>query len=179
MIEIINSRDTGRLDETLDRIQRRNVALDSGLMIEVSAIVSDVGNRGDAALVDYTSRFDGCHVTPADFRVSESTLAGLARSVDSSVRDALREAIRRVRRFHESERPQSWEKDDEGVRIGQRITPLDSAGLYVPGGSASYPSSVVMNVVPAQVAGVRRIAIATPPKSLHQNPSVAAAIVEL
>jgi histidinol dehydrogenase len=179
MIEIIQSRDKTRLDKTLDRIQRRNVALDSSLMLEVSTIVSDVAKRGDAALVDCSSRFDGFQVTPADLRISESTLVALARNVDCSVRDALREAIRRVRLFHESERPQSWENTNEGVRIGQRITPLDSAGLYVPGGSASYPSSVVMNVVPAQVAGVHRIAIATPPQSLHQNPSVAAALVEL
>lgn len=179
MIEIINSRNTRRLDEKLKGIQRRNVALDAGLMLEVSSIVSDVAARGDAALVDYTLRFDDCHVSPADFRVSKATLEVLARSVDVSVKNALREAIRRVRNFHESERPESWQKEIDGARIGQRITPLDSAGLYVPGGSAAYPSSVVMNVVPAQVAGVRRIAIATPPQSLHQNPAVAAAIVEL
>src|SRR5689334_15450088 len=135
MIEIIQSRDKTRLDDALDRIQRRNVALDSSLMLEVSTIVSDVAQRGDAALIEYTSRFDGCQVTPADFRVSESTLAALARNVDSSVSDALREAIRRVRRFHQSERRPSWVNSHEGVCIGQRITPLDSAGLYVPGGS--------------------------------------------
>jgi histidinol dehydrogenase len=85
-----------------------------------------------------------------------------------------------VRAFHERQREESWEMETaNGVRLGQRITPIDRAGLYVPGGTASYPSSVVMNVVPAQVAGVERIIVATPPRTLSENPAVAAALLEL
>ena len=85
--------------------------------------------------------------------------------------------IHNVREFHEQRVNESWEYyAGDGVRLGLRVTPLDSVGIYVPGGKATYPSSVIMNVVPAQVAGVERIAVATPPRSLEENPLVAAAL---
>ncbi len=180
MIEIIHSREGTRLGDKLRLIRERNVALDASLMSQVAAIIEDVHIRGDAALVEYTTQFDGCAVQVADLRVSKSTLTSIASVVGQDVLDALREAIRRVRMFHEFERQHSWEVEtSDGVRLGQRITPVDCAGLYVPGGTASYPSSVVMNVVPAQVAGVARIVVATPPRTLQDNPAVAAALVEL
>lgn len=180
MIEIIHSREQTRLAAKLRRIRERSVALDAELMSQVAAIIEDVRNRGDAALIDYTERFDGRTIETADLRFSESTLTALASRVDTAVLEALREAIRRVRFFHVFERQHSWEvQTSNGVRMGQRIAPIDSAGLYVPGGIASYPSSVVMNVVPAQVAGVNRIVVTTPPRSLQENPAVAAALVEL
>src|SRR6185369_1540061 len=93
---------------------------------------------------------------------------------------ALRLAIENVRAFHERQVEESWEfSPSDGVRLGQRITPLESAGLYVPGSTAAYPSSIVMNVVPAQVAGVERIVVVTPPRTLGENPAVAAALLEL
>lgn len=180
MIEIIHSRETTRLADKLKRIRERNVALDAELMSQVAAIIQDVRGRGDAALIEYTARFDACAVQTSDLRVSEETLTSIASRVDADVPDALREAIRRVRFFHEFERQHSWEVEtSNGVRLGQRITPIERAGLYVPGGTASYPSSVVMNVVPAQVAGVGRIVVATPPRTLQENPAIAAALVEL
>lgn len=180
MIETIYSRERARLADKLNRIRKRNVALDAQLMVQVAAIIHDVRSRGDAALIDYTARFDGCAVQPSDLRISEATLTSIASGADGEVLDALREAIRRVRVFHEFERQRSWETEpSKGVRLGQRITPIDRAGLYAPGGTASYPSSVVMNVVPAQVAGVSRIVVATPPRALQENPAVAAALVEL
>ncbi|MBA3356187.1 MAG: histidinol dehydrogenase [Pyrinomonadaceae bacterium] len=164
----------------LERIRRRNVAFDAELMSEVAAIIHEVRRRGDAALIDYAARFDGCALQPEELRVSEETLRRIAARVDASVLNALREAISRVRTFHEHERQQSWEIDGpNGVRLGQRITAVERAGLYVPGGAASYPSSVVMNVVPAQVAGVDRIIVATPPCTFQEHPAVAAALVEL
>jgi len=164
----------------LERIRGRNVAFDAELMSEVAAIIHEVRRRGDAALIDYAERFDGCALQPEELRVSEETLRRIAAQVDTSVLDALREAINRVRTFHEHERQQSWEIDGpNGVRLGQRITAVERAGLYVPGGAASYPSSVVMNVVPAQVAGVDRIIVATPPCTFQEHPAVAAALVEL
>lgn len=180
MIELISSGDKERLAVTLERIQGRNVAFDAQLMSEVSAIMQEVRRRGDLALVDYAARFDGCVLQPAELRVDKETLHRTASRVASSVLEAIRESIRRVRAFHELERQHSWVVETErGVVLGQRITAIERAGLYVPGGTASYPSSVVMNVVPAQVAGVDRVIVATPPRTLQENPAVAAALVEL
>lgn len=180
MIDIIHSRETERLAAKLSQIRGRNVALDTDLMSQVAAIIQEVRNNGDAALIEYSARFDDCVLTQADLRVGEETLRRTAERVDSRVLEALREAIRRVRAFHQSERHASWEIEAEGgVRIGQRVTPMERAGLYVPGGTASYPSSVVMNVVPAQVAGVSRIVVVTPPRTVRDNPAVAAALTEV
>jgi histidinol dehydrogenase len=180
VIEVISSRDKDRLAAKLECIRGRNVAFDGQLTSEVAAIIQEVRTRGDAALIDYAARFDGCVLQPADLMVSEEDLLRTASRVDAGVLQAIREAITRVRAFHEHERQQSWQVDSpNGVRLGQRIVPIESAGMYVPGGTASYPSSVVMNVVPAKVAGVDRIVVATPPRTLHENPSVAAALKEL
>ena len=180
MIELISSKDQERLAAKLRRIRQRNVALDTALMEQVTAIIDEVRTRGDAALVEYAERFDEFSLQPSELRVNKETLREFAGRVDAAVLEGLREAIARVRRFHKAERAESWEIDGpNGVRLGQRITPIDRVGVYVPGGTAAYPSSVVMNVVPAQVAGVERIVIATPPRTLNENPAVAAAICEL
>ena len=136
--------------------------------------------RGDAALIEYAARFDGVSLKREELRTSEEALRASAARVDERVLDALREAIKRVRAFHEHEREESWSVEPSaGVHLGQRLAPVERAGLYVPGGTASYPSSVVMNVMPAQVAGVERIAVVTPPRTLNENPAVAAALLEL
>jgi len=178
LIEIIQ--DEGRRREKLAAILGRSVAADAELTAAVARIVEDVRRRGDAALADYTERFDGVRLRPTEFRVAESALRESAARADSRVLEALRASIRNVRAFHEHERAASWEVETgRGVRLGQRVTPVEAAGLYVPGGTASYPSSVVMNVVPAQVAGVERIAVVTPPRTLAETPAVAAALLEL
>jgi histidinol dehydrogenase len=129
-------------------------------------------------LLDYTRRFDGFELE--SLRVSEATLLDSAAQVDGEVLAALRLAIRNVRVFHERQVEESWEFSPvEGVRLGQRITPLECVGLYVPGGTAAYPSSIVMNAVPAQVAQVERIVVTTPPRTLAENPAIAAALLEL
>ena len=180
MIEIIPSNDLLRRYEKLACIAGRSVALDAKLMSDVSAIVDDVRRRGDVALVEYTAAFDGIQLGPAQLRVDEATLRRSATNANRFVIEALREAIGNVRAFHEHERERSWEiSPAPGVTLGQKITAIESAGLYVPGGTAAYPSSVVMNVVPAQVAGVKRIVVTTPPRTLAENPAVAAALLEL
>jgi histidinol dehydrogenase len=180
LLEIIHTRQTERLRAKLSDVHARNVALDFALMTEVAAIVEAVRTQGDAAILEYARRFDGCGLQATDLRVSEDLLQESASKCEPDVRTALREAIRRVRRFHELERHHSWESQaGSGTRLGQRITPIVSAGLYVPGGTASYPSSVIMNVVPAQVAGVDRIAVVSPPGTIDKNAAVAAALVEL
>jgi histidinol dehydrogenase len=178
LIEII--RDERARRERLARIKGRSVAADAELISVVAEIVEEVRARGDAALLDYTARFDGVRMRASDLRVDESALRESASRVDARVLEALRECIRNVRAFHEHERAESWEFETaRGVRLGQRVMPVEAAGLYVPGGTASYPSSVVMNVVPAQVAGVGRVAVVTPPRTLSETPAVAAALVEL
>ncbi|HEX8070242.1 MAG TPA: histidinol dehydrogenase [Pyrinomonadaceae bacterium] len=180
MIEIIESRDQESLSALLRRIRQRNVAADAELVGEVTEIIRDVQTRGDEALIDYAARFDGCALSRAELRFGAETLRSSAARVEGRLLEALDESIRAVRAFHECERQQSWEVETRGgARLGQRVTAIERAGLYVPGGTASYPSSVVMNVVPAQVAGVERIVVATPPRALNENPAVAAALVRL
>ena len=164
--------------ELVERLAARSVALDAELMSVVGAIVDDVRARGDEALIEYTARFD--KVELKQLRIDEEELRRSAAGVDERVRRALREAIENVREFHKRQVEESWTiSPREGVRLGQRITSLERVGLYVPGGTAAYPSSVVMNVVPAQVAGVERIVVTTPPRTLSESPVVAAALVEL
>src|SRR6185436_4040911 len=158
MIDVISTKETARLAAKLKQIRERGVAYDSALMNQVAAIAADVRSRGDAALVDYAREFDNHLLEPSDIRVDEQSLRTLAARADREVLAALREAIKRVRAFHEHEREQSWLIDGpDGGSLGQRITPIERVGVYVPGGTASYPSSVVMNIVPAQVAEVDRI----------------------
>ena len=164
--------------ELVERLAARAVALDAELMRVVTSIIDDVRARGDEALFDYTLRFDNVEVK--HLRVGEDELRLCAVGVDESVRRALREAIENVRAFHERQIEKSWTiSPRQGVELGQRITPLERVGLYVPGGTAAYPSSVVMNVIPAQVAGVERIVVTTPPRTFSENPAVAAALIEL
>ncbi len=164
--------------ELMERLASRSVALDAELMSVVGSIIDDVRVRGDQALIDYTARFD--KVELKQLRISEKELRSSAARADERVRRALREAIENVREFHQRQVEESWTiSPRSGVQVGQRITPLERVGLYVPGGTAAYPSSVVMNVVPAQVAGVERIVVTTPPRTLSQNPAVGAALIEL
>ena len=168
------------IDELMSRLAARSVALDSDLLAQVASIVDDVRVRGDEALIEYTKKFDGVELEPSELRVGEEALRDFAAKVDNETLAALRVAIENVRVFHERQVEQSWEVSPaDGVRLGQRIVPLERVGLYVPGGTAAYPSSIVMNVVPAQVAQVERIVVTTPPRTLAENPAVAAALLEL
>lgn len=179
-MRIIRQTERRELDEFMAHLASRSVAIDADLLKLVASIIDDVRARGDQALIEYAARFDGVDLTPSELRISDDRLRRFAEAADERVVEALREAIRNVRVFHEHQVEKSWTIEPvDGVQLGQRITPLDRVGLYVPGGTAAYPSSVVMNVVPAQVAGVERIVIATPPRTLSANPAVAAALLEL
>jgi histidinol dehydrogenase len=166
--------------ELVERLAARSVVLDAELMSVVASIVDDVRARGDAALIDYGKRFDRVELKKSELRISTGDLERYSAGVDEAVRHALREAIENVRAFHERQVEESWTVSPRrGVQLGQRITALERVGLYVPGGTAAYPSSVVMNVVPARVAGVERIVVTTPPRTLSESPAVAAALLEL
>ncbi len=181
MIEIIKL-DVTQLDraEKLQNILGRHAGLNAGIMTRVEAIVRDVTLRGDAALLDYTVQFDQITLTPRTMRASRETIEALAAQVDPELIAAMREAIANIRYYHEKQMTLDWEIEvANGVRLGQRIRPLQIVGLYVPGGSAAYPSTVMMNAIPAQVAGVDRIVVVTPPSQFAQNPMVAAVLREL
>jgi len=131
----------------------------------VEAIVADVRTRGDAALVDYTTRFDGFAPTSAaGLALSAADFEAGERAVEPAVREALVYAAERIERYHAAALPKSWRLTDEhGSMLGQDVRPLDRVGIYVPGGRAAYPSTVLMTAVPARVAGVREIVLVTPP----------------
>jgi len=145
--------------------------------LDVAGIIENVRRRGDAALCEYSRRFDEFELTPSDLRLPEGEIKKHASLADEGMLAVLRKAIRNIRDFHEQQVEDSWEYyAGDGVRLGVRNTPIDRVGVYVPGGKAAYPSSVLMNVIPAQVAGVGRIVVATPPRFLEQNPLIAAAL---
>jgi histidinol dehydrogenase len=177
---VIGKADESGREDFMARLVARSVSHDSSLLADVAKILEEVRKRGDEALIVYAARFDGVQLNAFDLRVSLETLQRAADKLDGLVLAALREAIQNVRTFHERQREQSWMISHvHGTRVGQRITPIESVGLYVPGGTAAYPSSVVMNVVPAQVASVPRIVVVTPPSTVQLNPAVAAALLEL
>jgi histidinol dehydrogenase len=142
----------------------------------VAAILADVRTRGDAALLELTERHDGLRLTPATLAFSGDEIAAAAAQADPEDVAALERAAARIRAWHERQRPDAagW-TDADGVGLGWRWTPVDAAGLYVPGGLASYPSSLLMNAIPARVAGVGRLAVAAPTPGGAVNPLVLAA----
>ncbi|MDR1367939.1 MAG: histidinol dehydrogenase [Candidatus Accumulibacter sp.] len=143
----------------------------------VAAILSDVKARGDAAVLEYTRRFDRLDVASIDeIELSRSTLRNALESLPDTQRDALESAALRIRSFHERQLARGWTfEDEDGMTLGQKVTPIDRVGLYVPGGKAAYPSSVLMNAIPAKVAGVGELVMAVPTPDGVRNPLVLAA----
>jgi histidinol dehydrogenase len=142
----------------------------------VEAILRDVEERGDQALIEQSRRLDGLELTPRTLRLSEAEIAAAVEGCTAEALGALALASRRIEAFHRRQRPaDDHYVDAEGVRLGLRWTPIEAVGLYVPGGTASYPSSVLMNAVPAKIAGVPRLVMATPMPEGRHNPLVLAA----
>ena len=143
----------------------------------VESIIEDVRTRGDEALVEYTARFDGVALWPDQIELNEAEIAEAVATVPKRVVAMLERAHEHIRAFHAKNLRESWEQSfPDGSMFGQRITPIEKAGVYVPGGKAFYPSSVLMNIVPARVAGVKTIIMVSPPScngSIH--PAVLAA----
>lgn len=146
---------------TADFIDRTG-AFNPGALSAATAIIEEVRTGGDAALRALTEKFDGVRIE--DFRVSEAAIEAAMAEVDPDTVDALNHAAAQIRDFHERQKQQSWFfAREDGAIVGSKVTPLDSVGIYVPGGRALYPSTVLMNALPAQVAGVERIVCVTPP----------------
>jgi histidinol dehydrogenase len=149
---------------------------DADVDAAVAAILAAVKARGDAAVIDYTRRFDKLELTPKTMRIPPREIAAAARSCDAETLKALRLAAERIEAYHRRQLPQDLDYvDAAGVRLGWRWRPLASVGLYVPGGTAAYPSSVLMNAIPAKVAGVERLVMVVPAPGGALNPLVLAA----
>src|ERR1700730_3487719 len=165
---------------TFARLTACNTAQDEAIDTSVANIIADVRIRGDAAVLEYTALFDRVKAASvAELELVPSELAAAFDSLDGESRDALVEASGRIREFHEHQRGKSasnWEmRDSDGTRMGQQVGPLERVGLYVPGGKAAYPSSVLMNAIPATVAGVAEIVMVVPTPGGAKNPLVLAA----
>ncbi len=151
-------------DERLERLTAWQDDLDVEVTSTVAAILADVAARGDEALLEYTARFDRVSAqSVGELEVSRRRRAEALAGIDPAHREALEYAAQRVRAYHEHQLQESWQyRDESGNLLGQKITPLQRAGIYVPGGKASYPSSVLMNALPARVAGVAEIVMVVP-----------------
>ena len=146
----------------------------------VNDIIGNVRKNGDAAIFDYTKRFDGAEIDASNIRVTEKEIQEAYELVDQELLDVIRKALVNIREYHEKQRQYSWfDSKPNGTMLGQKITALATTGVYVPGGKAVYPSSVLMNVVPAKVAGVPKIVMVTPPgKDDKVNPNTLVAAKE-
>jgi len=159
----LSTRDPG-FEEALKHLTRFEPGESPEVREAVRAILADVRARGDSAVLEYTQRFDGVAARSlAELEIPPAEMQAALRSVPRESLDALKLAHERIRAFHEKQRQDSWDYTEaDGTRLGQRITPLERVGLYVPGGKAAYPSTVLMNAVPARVAGVRLLVMVSP-----------------
>ncbi len=164
-------------DTQLSQLLAFEAAQDPQVDATVAAILADVKARGDAAVLEYTKKFDGVSAGAlAELEIPQAELRAALTRIPAARRQALEAAVARVRDYHERQRAQSWGYTDaDGNELGQQITALDRAGLYVPGGKAAYPSSVIMNAVPAKVAGVGDIIMVVPTPRGEKNDLVLAA----
>jgi histidinol dehydrogenase len=176
----LSTRDAG-FETEFGRLVAVDSAIDKGIERAAEAIVDDVRARGDAAVLEYTNRFDRMAVASvADLEISQAEMSEAFEGLPADQRDALRAAADRIRDFHREQHRRlmqgNWTTlEADGTVTGQRISPLDSAGLYVPGGKAAYPSSVLMNSIPAHVAGVERLTMVVPTPGGERNALVLAA----
>src|SRR2546422_4220858 len=145
---------------------------DAAIEQRVADILAEVQQRGDAAVLEYTARFDGLNAASmGELELTQAELKAAFEAIPAAQREALQAAAQRVRSYHEAQKKasgESWSyRDADGTLLGQKVTPLDRVGIYVPGGKAAYPSSVLMNALPAKVAGVRELVMVSPaPKPL-------------
>jgi histidinol dehydrogenase len=162
-MKIVNT-GTKKFDKLLSSITSRGEFASSSVEEVVRAIVAEVRSTGDKALVDYSLAFDGVKLRRADIRLCSKKMKRAAGDIPNADLKLLKLAAGRIEDFHRKQlQPSFYDVDDSGTTLGQKVTPLDSVGIYVPGGKAAYPSSVLMNAIPAKVAGVKDIYMVTPP----------------
>ncbi|MBV6447246.1 histidinol dehydrogenase [Nitrosomonas sp.] len=175
-IKRFNSTDPD-FNSKLDKLLAFENAQDDAVDSTVAKILADIRSRRDAALIEYTNRFDRLNATSGkDLELTQDDLQQALAALPSAERTALQQAADRVRSYHEKQPLQSWQYTDaDDTLLGQKVTPLDRVGLYVPGGKASYPSSVLMNAIPAKVAGVKELIMVVPTPGGERNGIVLAA----
>jgi histidinol dehydrogenase len=175
MIRFLRFSDAG-FTASFRAISERGEATPDGIVQTVQGILADVRQRGDAALCEYTERFDRLRLNAATLEASAAEVEQALASVDGEILATLQLAADRITAFHRKQKEETWLCEDEaGIQLGQMVTPLDRVGIYVPGGKAAYPSSVLMNALPAKVAGVGEIIMAVPMPDGVVNPYVLAA----
>ena len=164
-------------DADLKALLAFETAQDDSIDVVVAGILKDVKTRGDAAVLEYTNKFDKTNVSSlAELEVSKTELQAALNGLPANQREALQAAADRVRTYHEKQVMQSWSyTEPDGTLLGQQVTPLDCVGLYVPGGKAAYPSSVLMNAIPAKVAGVGELIMVVPTPNGEKNALVLSA----
>jgi histidinol dehydrogenase len=176
MIRIFKEKDKAKL---FARLESRKASVSDEIADSVRQIVAQVRQQGDRALLRYTWKFDRIRLTADRLRVEPKALRKAAKKADPALIRDLEKAIFNIHAYHRRQVQNSWQYRKRGVVLGQRVLPLDSVGVYIPGGSAAYPSSVLMNIIPAKIAGVPRIVAVTPPGTFKQHPIIAAALLEL
>jgi histidinol dehydrogenase len=160
----------------IERIMNRGDVLDETVLESVAEIIEDVKKRGDKALIEYTEKFDGISLEPSTLEIDSDEIENAVNSLDPEDLDLLRLSAGRIEKFHKKQSLRSWSyTDEEGVGLGQEIRPLDRVGIYAPGGRALYPSTVLMAAIPAKVAGVGEIILATPSTGGRVHPLILAA----
>ena len=161
----------------MDELLAFEAASDASIERTVIGILADVKSRGDAAVLEYTNKFDRLNAaTMVELELSKQEMQSALDSLPTERRDALEAAAHRIRAYHERQRLESWSfTESDGTMLGQMVTPLDRVGLYVPGGKAAYPSSVLMNAIPAKVAGVKELIMVVPTPDGEKNQLVLAA----
>ncbi len=162
-MEVVDLRSGGwKYNERIRYLARRGEVLEEEFEDRVKEIIREVRERGDDALISFTERFDGMKITPEELEVPFEELEGAYESLEEEVRSALEIAEERIRSFHEKQVERSFIAEEGGIILGQKVVPLKRVGIYVPGGKAAYPSTVLMNAVPASVAGVEEIIMVSP-----------------
>ena len=161
-IENLTKENTNNL---LEKLLKRSPTNYDSYEKDVKAIINNVKDNGDKALFDYTLQFDKANINADNIVVTTEELEEAYKEVDPKLIEVIRKSLTKIKAFHEKQLQNSWFDYSDGIILGQKVTPIEKAGVYVPGGKAVYPSSVLMNVVPAKVAGVNHIYMTTPPSS--------------
>jgi len=176
VLKVLDANQPG-FEQQLQSLLATDMTVNDDVQVTVQNIIVEVRTRGDQALIDYTNKFDRWQANSAEeLEISKARMQKALATIDASQRQALESAAERIRKYHEHQKQDSWQyQEADGTVLGQQITAIDRVGVYVPGGKASYPSSVLMNALPAKVAGVEQVIMAVPTPDGELNDMVLAA----
>ena len=178
-MKVLYTKDKNFFSDLKKILQKRSQQNIPSIDNVVKKIILDVIKKGDKALIEYSMKFDGAKINKKNILLSQKKIKSYKNKIDSKTMDAFKVAIANVTKFHEKQKPKNFILSKNGVKTSMLWKPIKSVGLYIPGGSSAYPSSVIMNVIPAKVAGVERIVVTTPSNFGEINPYVLALLDEL